>query len=29
MEFKIDLSKELDTAIEEIERYAAILRKNG
>ena len=29
MEFKIDLSKELDAAIEEIERYTAILRKNG
>ena len=29
MEFKIDLSKELDTAIEEIERYTSILRKNG
>ena len=29
VEFKIDLSKELDAAIEEIERYTAILRKNG
>ena len=29
MEFKIDLSKELDDAIEEIERYTTILRKNG
>jgi len=29
MEFKIDLSKELDAAIEEIERYSTILRKNG
>ena len=28
IEFKIDLSKELNTAIEEIERYTAILRKN-
>src|SRR3990170_614131 len=29
IEFKVDLPKELDTAIEEIERYTAILRKNG
>lgn len=29
MEFKIDLSKELDAGKEEIERYATILRKNG
>jgi len=29
VEFKIDLARELDTAIEEIERYTAILRKNG
>jgi hypothetical protein len=29
IEFKIDLAKELETAIEEIERYTAILRKNG
>src|SRR4030066_2247705 len=28
MEFKIDLSKELTTGKEEIERYTAILRKN-
>ena len=29
IEFKIDLSKELGAAIEEIERYTSILRKNG
>lgn len=29
IEFKVNLAKELDTAIEEIERYTAILRKNG
>src|SRR3990170_629753 len=29
MEFKIDLSKELEAGREEIERYATILRKNG
>jgi hypothetical protein len=29
MEFKIDLTRELDDAIEEIERYSTILRKNG
>jgi len=29
IEFKIDLARELDTAIEEIERYTAILRENG
>lgn len=29
IEFKIDLAKELETAIEEIERYTTILRKNG
>jgi type I restriction-modification system DNA methylase subunit len=29
IEFKIDLSKELDTGKEEIERYTTILRKNG
>lgn len=29
IEVKVDLTKELDTAIEEIERYTAILRKNG
>ena len=29
VEFKIDLARELDTAIEEIERYTAILRNNG
>jgi len=29
IEFKVDLAKELRTAIEEIERYTAILRKNG
>jgi len=29
VEFKIDLAREFDTAIEEIERYTAILRKNG
>jgi hypothetical protein len=28
IEFKIDLSRELETALEEIERYTAILRKN-
>jgi len=28
IEFKIDLARELDTAIEEIERYTAILRNN-
>jgi len=29
LEFKIDLAKELETAIEEIERYTSILRKNN
>lgn len=29
MEFKLDLGKELEDAVEEIERYTAILRKNG
>lgn len=29
IEFKVDLAKELDIAIEEIERYTAILRKQG
>ncbi|MCJ7771124.1 hypothetical protein MUP37_06075, partial [Candidatus Bathyarchaeota archaeon] len=29
MEFKIDLSKELEDAVEEIERYTAILRRSG
>jgi len=29
IEFKIDLSKELDAGKEEIERYTTILRKNG
>lgn len=29
IEFKMDLTKELDTAKEEIERYTAILRRNG
>lgn len=29
IEFKVDLAKELDTAIEEIERYTTILRKTG
>lgn len=29
MEFKLDLGKELEDAVEEIERYTAILRNNG
>jgi SAM-dependent methyltransferase len=29
IEFKIDLARELGTGVEEIERYAAILKKNG
>jgi hypothetical protein len=29
MEFKLDLGKELEDAVEEIERYTTILRKNG
>jgi len=29
IEFKVDLARELDTAIEEIERYTTILRENG